>query len=361
MEKYALVFILFFSQASLRAQVTSYDSIWPESYLPQKSNFFVHNEIEINAPAEKVWAILIDALKWSEWYVGASELSFINIKDSLLGANVSFKWKTMGLNFKSTIQDFIPNKLLAWESKKSSIQGYHIWLIVPTSNGCKVITDEAQNGLLSTMEKIFQPNKLKRLHDIWLSELKNKAEGKSFSLNQNERDQLIKILNASYQRFLSSINGLSPQQLNFRPAKNKWSIAECIEHICNAEKEFPAILTNSLKLAPNPALRKNIKIKDDAIYSRMTSRRWRARSPEKFKPIKNGGAIESTLKEFYSQRENTIQYVKITQDDLRNHYWKHPLTGRIDLYQTLILMSAHLDRHLDQIEIIKSYKNFPKN
>ena len=82
----------------------------------------------------------------------------------------------MGLKFESTIKQFEPNRLLAWESQKKSIQCYHVWLIVPTDKGCKVISDESQNGWLTFFEKIFQGKKLKKLHDVWLAALKKKSE-----------------------------------------------------------------------------------------------------------------------------------------------------------------------------------------
>ncbi|NJM36593.1 MAG: hypothetical protein HC845_01255 [Akkermansiaceae bacterium] len=47
---------------------------WPERYQPDKSTFFVHNEIEIKAPADVVWRILIDAESWPQWYEGAENV-----------------------------------------------------------------------------------------------------------------------------------------------------------------------------------------------------------------------------------------------------------------------------------------------
>lgn len=157
----------------------SEEIIWPSNYEPIKSKFYVHNEIEINAPAEKIWEILIAAKKWENWYNGAKNLSYINIEQENLSLGTSFKWETMGLSFQSTIKEFKPNQLLAWESVKKSIQGYHVWLIIPIKNGCRVITDESQNGWLTFFEKTFQKNKLKKLHDVWLKELKSKAELKT--------------------------------------------------------------------------------------------------------------------------------------------------------------------------------------
>lgn len=163
-------------------QIDSEKINWPENYEPRKSKFYVHNEIEINTKPEVVWTVLIDALRWPSWYKGSKNVSFSTEKDTVLKANSIFKWETMGLKFESTIQQFEPNKLLAWESKKKSIQGFHVWLIIPSENGCKVITDESQNGWLTFFEKTFQPKKLKALHNVWLNELKRKSE----SLNEKK-------------------------------------------------------------------------------------------------------------------------------------------------------------------------------
>jgi len=149
---------------------------WPAGFEPAESKFFVHNEIEISATPERVWAVLIDAQKWESYYKGAKNVVFVNAADSLLSARTVFNWETMGLKFQSSIKAFEPARYLAWLSEKKQIQGYHVWLIVPTASGCKLITEESQNGWLTFFEKVFQPKKLKRLHDVWLQEIKQQAE-----------------------------------------------------------------------------------------------------------------------------------------------------------------------------------------
>lgn len=151
---------------------------WTDEYKPVNSKFFVHNEIEINASPTIVWDLIIDALKWETWYSHAKHVSFMNTSDTVLKANTVFKWNTMGMNFQSEIKQYVPNQLLTWESKKKSVQAYSVWLIVPTDNGCKVITEESQNGWITFLEKIFQPNKLRKHHDVWLTLLKMKSEEK---------------------------------------------------------------------------------------------------------------------------------------------------------------------------------------
>ncbi len=169
---------------SLMAQTEDSLTInWPQNYIPEKSSFYVHNEIIIDAPPYVVWELLIDAESWPQWYKGASGVDIINPADTVLKETSAFTWKTMGLTFTSTIKEFQPYTRLSWESVRSSIQGYHAWLIIPTPGGCKLITDESQKGWLTFFEKIFQPNKLRKLHDKWLGAIKNKAEARFKSTN----------------------------------------------------------------------------------------------------------------------------------------------------------------------------------
>ncbi len=169
---------------------------WTDEYNPDKSKFFVHNEIEINASANIVWEFLIDALKWEEWYRGAKNVSYANLTDTILESNSVFNWHTMGMKFQSSIKQYEPNNLLAWESKKKSVQAYTVWLIVPTEKGCKVIVDESQNGWLTSLEKIVQPNKLRKMHNVWLAELK-----KNQKINNNRNNKSFVKFKNCYNEF----------------------------------------------------------------------------------------------------------------------------------------------------------------
>jgi uncharacterized damage-inducible protein DinB len=179
-------------------------------------------------------------------------------------------------------------------------------------------------------------------------------------LMPEERTFLVELLQASLAKFDKSIANLTEEQLKFRISSNKWTIAECAEHICLAELHFPQIVREELQKPVAPERRKKIKITNEKIIARLTNRRWKAKSPEIFKPSGKFLTIEETINAFRLQRNKTIDYVNTTNDDLRNHFWKHPATGVVDLYQTMILMSAHLERHTAQIEEIKAFKDFPK-
>jgi hypothetical protein len=336
--------------------------VWPAEFNPEKAKWYVYNEIEINAQPKVVWDILIDAKKWHTYYKGVqSPIEFNDANATTLQNGLAFKMHTMGLHIVPVMREFVPNERMAWEVRRGNLTGYHAWVIVPTTNGCRLITPESQNGFLTFLQKVFQPNKLLNLHEHWLEVIKARAEQTTVQLTEMEKTKMKDILNESLAKFNTSVKSLSESQLNFRVGSNEWTIAECIEHIALAELEFPKILEREMQTPSNPDLRDKINIKDDEIQPKMTSRRWKAKSPEIFKPTNKFATANEAITAFQNQRMQTIAYVEATKDDLRNHFWKHPLTGKIDLYQTLLLMSAHLERHIEQIENIKSSINFPKN
>ncbi len=151
-------------------------SQWPADYTPAQRKFYVHNQIAIDAPPDAVWKVLIDYASWTDYYRGASEVCLADPAQKQLSDSSIIRWKTMGLRFSSHIREFVPNRRLAWESINPKIRGYHVWHIIPRGRGCLLVTEEAQRGWLTFFEKLFQPNKLHRLHDEWLLGIKTKAE-----------------------------------------------------------------------------------------------------------------------------------------------------------------------------------------
>jgi uncharacterized protein YndB with AHSA1/START domain len=147
---------------------------WPEGYKPEETSFFVSNFIDIEAPAEFIWRELMSPELWPSWYEGAENVKVVTPGPLRHGSE--FSWTTMGLDFVSKIHEFEPPLRLSWESRKPSIKGYHAWVIMPTPVGCKVITEESQVGFLTAMQEIFVPKKLRRQHDLWLQQLKKRAE-----------------------------------------------------------------------------------------------------------------------------------------------------------------------------------------
>ncbi|HVN06019.1 MAG TPA: hypothetical protein VMT86_16470, partial [Bryobacteraceae bacterium] len=63
---------------------------------------------------------------------------------------------------------------------------------------------------------------------------------------------------------------------------------------------------------------------------------------------------------FKESRARTIAYVTDTQDDLRGHFYDHPVLKTMDAYQWILLLSSHTQRHTAQLNEVKANPNFPK-
>lgn len=190
MKTLSIIALIILSTGIVKAQISSkkFNSEanlieWPEQFNPEKSDFYVHNEIEINAAPEVVWKLLIEASDWNKWYDNIQNIQFENPQQRNLSSGAKVFWKSMGQELNNTVMQFEPNKALAWQFDEAKIQGYHAWLIIPTENGCKVITDESQTGRLARLQKVFLPNKLRKQHDEWLVKLKEQAENPTKGLS----------------------------------------------------------------------------------------------------------------------------------------------------------------------------------
>ena len=152
---------------------------YPAPYEPSKCPVFVRNEIVIHASAEQIWFWLTHATTWPDWYANASNVQLLNQTGTHLLADTTFKWRTFNTNIQSEVQEFVPNSRLAWVAKGNGLLAYHAWLIVPTENGCRVITEETQQGWLPTLFGWFIKGGLYKQHQIWLEGLKQKAEAQA--------------------------------------------------------------------------------------------------------------------------------------------------------------------------------------
>lgn len=149
---------------------------WPESYKPEDATFTISNTILISAPPQVVWDQLIHAASWPQWYKGATNVVVEGSSTGVIEDGSTLRWTTMDQNLVTKVVEFVPPFRMGWESRQSTLKAYHAWLLIPTPEGTKVVTDESQFGLLANLQRLFLRNKLRNLHDVWLAELKARAE-----------------------------------------------------------------------------------------------------------------------------------------------------------------------------------------
>lgn len=182
----------------------------------------------------------------------------------------------------------------------------------------------------------------------------------STAQTQAERDRAVKYLGETRAMVMDATKGLSPAQLNFKPAPDRWSIAEVTEHIAAAEDLLYNSIQDKVMKAPARPAGEDVKAIDDFVLAAIPDRSHKAQAPEPLKPTNRYTTVEATLKHFNESRDRTIAFVRDGQG-LRDHATESPLGKNLDAYEWALFIAAHSERHTKQILEVKADPNFPKS
>jgi DinB superfamily len=70
-------------------------------------------------------------------------------------------------------------------------------------------------------------------------------------MTQEEREHVVAHLQMTQSWLTDEVSSLSTAQLNFRPAPDRWTVAEVVQHLVVAEPNYWKILQDALKQPPN--------------------------------------------------------------------------------------------------------------
>ncbi|MCL6267449.1 DinB family protein [Flagellimonas myxillae] len=180
-------------------------------------------------------------------------------------------------------------------------------------------------------------------------------------LSKDDRKMVVDHLTQTRDQMAKVLKGLSEEQLNFKPWEDAWSIAECVEHLTISENAFGGLIQKTIAAGPNPALKDSIKMNDEQLMGIIKDRSNRVKTSEAFEPSGKFGSHDETIKAFMAKRDEHIDYMKSTEDDLRNLYNSDLPFGTIDGVQLIMFMSGHTERHTNQMKEVMAHKLFPTN
>jgi uncharacterized protein YndB with AHSA1/START domain len=128
--------------------------------------------IVINATADKVWKVLTDINRWSQWQTEISESKIYGPTVP----NTVFNWKTGGAKIQSQIHTVNPFRQFGWTGKAMGMYAIHNWEL-SEENGTTIVTvEESMEGLVARLlKKSINKNLLKGMI-VWLELLKKESE-----------------------------------------------------------------------------------------------------------------------------------------------------------------------------------------
>jgi hypothetical protein len=175
-----------------------------------------------------------------------------------------------------------------------------------------------------------------------------------------ERDRALQYLESTKKNVLEATKGLSQAQWNFKPAPDRWSVAQVMEHIAASEDFIrDNLLKEKVMVSPPGPPGRDMKKTDEAVVVMVPDRTHKAQAPEPLVPNNRFGSPEGSVKHFVESRATTEQFLKTTTG-LRDHVMDGPVPT-MDGYDFVLFIAAHCERHTKQINEVKADPNFPKN
>jgi hypothetical protein len=186
------------------------------------------------------------------------------------------------------------------------------------------------------------------------------------TLETTEIEQALEYFEESSRGIAEATSGLSPAQWQFKPAADRWSMAEILEHLVIVHGRVLGPVRAQLALAPPPAVDRDWRVVDAIILERIPHRSPRANAPE---PIQPTGTLapEAALDRLRSSYAQLREFVQQTPD-LRDHViesaplrfitnGEHTL---MDGFQMTLLLAAHDRRHTDQMLEVQVDPAYPR-
>ena len=183
------------------------------------------------------------------------------------------------------------------------------------------------------------------------------AEAQQPSLSDEERAEILTMLDETEARLRELTEGLSEEQWTWKSAPDRWSVGECAEHILLSEA---ALLDTARQALASPAVEdwaERTAGKEQMLRQVMPNRRpggGGATAPQEIAP---SGELsrDETLERFAAQRKEVREFVEQLSAPVRAHLAPHPfpIFGELSAYEWVLYIPLHTVRNTRQMIEVK--------
>lgn len=161
--------------------------LWPEGYLPGKTDNYVSNEIiRTGLDITAIWKKLTDTSAWPGYYSNVSDIHFYDGSGPFLKPGSRFRFTTFSFPVEAEVTEFTaPSNgkagRIAWHGwvdgdVNSTLHVHHAWLIEELEGGrVRILTQETQNGQPAKELASAKPNPMLNAHQEWIEGLAGAA------------------------------------------------------------------------------------------------------------------------------------------------------------------------------------------
>ena len=165
----------------------------------------------------------------------------------------------------------------------------------------------------------------------------------------------------------SLFGNLSSAQLNWKPSQEKWSIAQCLDHLIVSNSTYYPQLNEVISRAHKNSFYQNLKFVSQFFGNYLI----KETGPVVAKPMKSPPAFvpsqseitASIVSDFEKHQNEFSQLVQqLSKVDLNSTVISSPALGIItyNLTDLLTILMGHEQRHLNQAKNVLNHSSFPQ-
>ena len=170
------------------------------------------------------------------------------------------------------------------------------------------------------------------------------------ALTDEERTALVELLEASRSETESLASQATAEAWSMKPAEDRWSVGEVVEHLARAEEAIFGLGHSALATDPDPEWQALAQGGTEALLQSVRDRSQRFQAPEMLQPT-NEKDRAATLEWYAAKRSKTLDFVRSTTAEIKAHVAEGP-PGRMNVHSWMTLIAGHNQRHNDQIREI---------
>lgn len=145
---------------------------WPEGHHPSQSRLVAVNELQMDAPLDRVWAWLRRPDLFPTYYGNSRFVKHLDGAWPEVELGSRFRWFTFGVRVVSEVVEFDPEAgRLAWSAAELGATGHHGWVLSESDGGTFVRTEETQKGWAMALAAPVMSRLMVSQHQRWLEGL----------------------------------------------------------------------------------------------------------------------------------------------------------------------------------------------